>query len=53
MFHHAIEITKIDIINHRRNQHGQLQTYQQMNETMSIVKGTCDSNWVTYVFGSR
>ena len=45
MFHHAIEITKIDIINHRRNQHGQLQTYQQMNETMSIVKGTCDSNW--------
>ena len=25
-FHHAIEITKIDIINHGQNQHGQLQT---------------------------
>ena len=24
--------------------------YQQMNETMCIVKGTCNGNWVTYVF---
>ena len=27
--------------------------YQQMNETMSIVKGTCDSNWGDMCFGSR
>ena len=27
--------------------------YQQMNETMSIVKGTCNGNWGDVCFGSR
>ena len=27
--------------------------YQQMNETMSIVKGTCNGNWGDMCFGSR
>ena len=44
-FHHAIENTEIDVINHRWNSMVSFKQYQQMNKTMSIVKETCNSNW--------